>query len=87
MPTCCRIQLCCGPPAAAADLAAHEGIAVDAAAKILDGYQLVPRSIEPGPEATTQEHVWSARHRLEKLHRRVQTELKGILLDMGHGTA
>lgn len=85
--TCCRIELCCDPPAAAAALAEHEGIEAAAATKILAGYQLVPRSIEPGPEAVSEEHVRSAKQRLERLLRRNQTELRSILLDMGHGTA
>lgn len=84
MPPCCRIELCCDPPTAAAALAAHEEIPLDAAVKVLAGYQLVPKTLEPGPEAVSDEHVRSAKQRLEKLHRRITTELKSILLDLGH---
>ena len=84
MPTCCRIQLCCDPPAAAADLAAHEQIPLEAAAKILAGYQLIPRKIEAGPGPASAEHVELARKRLAKLHARSLLELKAILIDMGH---
>lgn len=85
MPTCCRIRLCCPDGEAAADLAEHEGIPLDAASKILAGYQLIPRAIEPGPEPVTAEHVALATKRLAKLHSRNLLELKAILIDMGHG--
>lgn len=81
---CCYYGVCCPPEAQAAALAEHEGIELDAATKIVNGYQLVPRSIEPGPDQVSEEHVRSAKQRLEKLHRRVQTEMRSILLDMGH---
>ncbi len=81
---CCVIGTCCPPGAQAAALAAHEEIPPDAAVKIVAGYQLVPRTIETGPEPVTEEHVRSAKQRLERLHRRAVTELKSILLDMGH---
>lgn len=85
MPVCCRIRLCCPDEAAAADLAAHEQIPLEAAVKIHAGYQLVPRSIEAGPEAVLEGHVTSAQERLSKLLRYARAELRAILMmDAGH---
>lgn len=85
MPTCCRIRLCCPDGKAAADLAAHESIPVEAAAKIIAGYQLVPLTLEPDPgDTTAPAHVKSAQDRLAKLHRHVRGELRAILIDLGH---
>lgn len=83
---CCYYGVCCPPEAQATALAEHEKIDVTAAVMITANYRLVPKSIEPGPDHLSEEHVRSAKQRLEKLHRRIHTELKGILLDMGHGT-
>lgn len=82
---CCRIFLCCEPPQAARALARHEGIPLDAAAKILKGYQLVPKTLEAGPGPTDPERVSLARRRLVRLQERNQNELQAILLDLGYG--
>lgn len=84
---CCFLELCCEWPRSGAALAAkHPEISTEAAKAVLDNFSLVPKSIEPGSDHLSEEHARSAKQRLERLHRRIQTELKGILLDMGHRT-
>jgi len=83
---CCRLELCCDPPRAAEALAAYLSIPKEAAAAVLAEHYLVPRTLEPGPEPTSSEHLASARKRLEGLHRRLAAELKSILLGMGYAS-
>jgi len=92
---CCIIGVCCPPSrakAALADLLKNESGASStievgkAASLIIDGYQLVPRTIEPGPGVAGPLDAGPepARLRLEKLHRYVRAELRAILIDLGH---
>ena len=42
---CCWLDLCCPPPAAAASLAEHLGISLEAAQAVLREFRLVPRDV------------------------------------------
>lgn len=81
---CCYYGVCCPPERQAMALANHLAIPLDAARKVAEGFLLVPRSIEAGPEAVLEGHVTSAQERLAKLHRYVKGELRAILIDLGH---
>lgn len=83
---CCIYGVCCPPHEAKAALARQylEGDA-RAADTIIESFQLVPRTLEPGESQTDAGRVALAQERLTRLHARIQNELRIILIDMGHG--
>lgn len=85
MSVCCRIGLCCDPPGAADDLAAHEQIPLEAATKILAGYRLVPKALDAVGAAKETAVALAAQKELAQLHRLLRARLSGILEDLGYG--
>lgn len=85
MPVCCRIELCCDPPGAAEDLAAHEQIPLEAAKKILTSYRLVPKEIEAAGPARETAIALAAQKELAQIHKAIRARLPRILEDLGHG--
>lgn len=84
MSACCRIQLCCDPPAAAASLALHDGLPIGAAETILERYQLVPKKLlTVGPFSQILEQN-EAQKRLAALHAHIKAELQEILPALGY---
>lgn len=94
---CCILGVCCPPDKQGRALAEHladgepeadgAGSYTDIARRLVEEFQLVPKSLEPNPDArplASAAHVGSGKARLEKLHRHVQGELKAILIDLGH---
>ena len=95
MGVCCRIQLCCPPAMAAAELADYmaggedrsapdAGSYLDVARRILRDFQLVPRNIEPVTPQGDPAPVHPANQRLNELHAYIKPELRAILLEAGH---
>jgi hypothetical protein len=84
MSTCCRIQLCCDPPEAAASLAESLSLPVESATAVLEAFRLVPYSVAPSTAAAGSARAKAAEVRLRTLHRLVTVELRSILADMGH---
>lgn len=84
MPVCCRIQLCCDPPAAAEDLSGFLGIPAESAGAVLSSFRLIPFSVVATGAAPGTPRAKAAEVRLRALHRLADLEMRSILADMGH---
>jgi hypothetical protein len=90
---CCWTGVCCDPPRQGVALASHLNIPLEAAQAVAgmakgEGHVLIPRAL-PAPMKTTLDDGdlafrEAAEHRLERLHRLVQTEMKAIFIELGH---
>lgn len=90
---CCALGVCCYGEHQAEAMTEALGITPEAALVIAGtskdtGYVLIPRALPEavpnGDPERTAAFVETAAQRLEKLHRTVKTEMKAILVDLGH---
>lgn len=82
---CCAVGVCCDPPEAAAALAAHDEIPLEAAVKILAGYRLVPKTLNAVGAAKETALALAAQKELAQVHKLIRARLPRILEDLGHG--